>query len=609
MSLWPRARLAFVVLCFAVLVTMPARAQNPQSSSHAPVRYVVSLDNRPDHVVEVKIVLGPGASERDLQLPVWNALYQIRDFSQYVNWVRARTSDGQPLPVHKVDKTTWRLGGAAQGAEIGYEIFADQSGPFGAQLNSQHAFFNLAEILMYPVGSRDSAVEISFTNLPAEWHIATALRESGDAFTAPDYDRMVDAPVEIGAFQEADFDEGGGHYRVIVDSDPSSYDMRKIVAMLRRLVSSATVWMGDRPFQTYLFLYHFRPGAPGNGMEHANGTAIDLSLEALANNPQAFAGLTAHEFFHLWNVKRIRPQSLEPVDYTKENYTRALWFSEGTTTTAANLILLRAGLLDESRYLKGLAAEISELERRPAHVTQSAEESSLDAWLEKYDYYRLPARSISYYNKGDLLGVLLDLQVREATHDAASIRDVFHWMNENYARKGQFFPDTDGVRRAAEAVSHADLGWFFQKYVAGTEEIPWDDFFKNVGLHLSPRATNVADVGFVATRNFDAALVVSAVTPGSAADVAGLAVGDTILEINGQKADRGLAARSEIRPGDTLRLRVRNSAGERELHWKMGGRQEIELELTDLDKVTPEQRARREAWLKGESRALGASAP
>ena len=115
MSLWPRARLAFVVLCFAVLVAMPARAQNSQSSSHAPVRYVVSLDNRPDHLVEVKILLGPGASERDLQLPVWNALYQVRDFSQYMNWVRARNSDGQPLPVHKVDKTTWRLSGADAG--------------------------------------------------------------------------------------------------------------------------------------------------------------------------------------------------------------------------------------------------------------------------------------------------------------------------------------------------------------------------------------------------------------------------------------------------------------------------------------------------------------
>ena len=606
----PRARLALVLIWFAAFAAILARAENPQPSSDAAVRYVISLSNRPEHLVEVKVLLSPGASERDLQLPVWNALYQVRDFSQYVSWVRGRTSNGQPLPVRKVDKMTWHLSGAAQGAEIDYQIFADQSGPFGAQLNPQHAFFNLAEILMYPVEGRDSPVEVSFTSLPAGWRIATALPASGDGFAAPDYDHMVDAPVEIGAFQESDFDEAGGHYRVIVDSDPSAYDMPKIVAMLRRLVSSATLWMEDRPFQTYLFFYHFRPGAPGNGMEHANGTAIDLSLEALASNPQALIGLTAHEFFHLWNVKRIRPQSLEPVDYTKENYTRALWFSEGATTTAANIILLRAGLLDETRYLKGLAAEIGELEGRPAYLNQSVEESSLDAWLEKYDYYRLPTRSISYYNKGNLLGVLLDLQVREATHGAASIRDVFLWMNQNYARKRQFFPDTDGVRRAAEAVSHADLGWFFRKYVAGTDQIPWDDFFKSVGLHLSQRVVNTADVGFVATRNFDSALVVSAVTPGSAAELAGLAVGDSILEINGQKSDRGFSGRSaDVRPGDTLRLRVHSAAGERELHWKLGSRQEIELELTDLNTVTAEQKARRGAWLKGESQAIGASRP
>lgn len=610
MSLSSRVRLGLVLICFAALAAMPARGQNSQPSSHAPVRYIVSLANRTEHLVEVRILLGPGASERDLQLPVWNALYQVRDFSQYVNWVRARTGGGQALAMSKTDKTTWHLSGAAKGAEIDYEILADQSGPFGAQLNPQHAFFNLAEILMYPVEGRDSPVEVSFTSLPAEWRIATALSASGDGFAAPDYDHMADAPVEIGAFQESDFDEAGGHYRVIIDSDPSAYDMPKIVAMLRRLVSAATLWMEDRPFQTYLFFYHFRAGAPGNGMEHANGTAIDFSPGNLVNNPQAFEGLTAHEFFHLWNVKRIRPQSLEPVDYTKENYTRALWFSEGTTTTAANIILLRAGLLDETRYLRGLAAEIGELEQRPAHLNQSVEESSLDAWLEKYDYYRLPMRSISYYNKGDLLGVLLDLQVREATDGAASIRDVFRWMNENYARKGQFFPDTDGVRRAAEAVSHADQRWFFQKYVAGTDEIPWDDFFKSVGLHMTRRATMVADPGFVATRNFDAALVVSAVTPGSAAELAGLAVGDSILEINGQKAERGLSGRSaEVRPGDTLRLRVRSAAGERDLHWKMGSRQEIELQLTDLDQVTAEQKARRMAWLKGESQEVGAGRP
>ncbi|MGH9504914.1 MAG: M61 family metallopeptidase [Terriglobales bacterium] len=611
MKLSSSAGLALGSVCLVALMAIPAGAQNsPPASPHAPVRYIVSLANRPDHLVRVKLLLDPGASERDLQLPVWNALYQVRDFSQYVNWVRASGGDGHPLPVQKLDKTTWHLRDTAQGAEVEYEIFADQSGPFGAQLNTQHAFFNLAEILAYPVDARNVPVEVSFTDLPEGWHIATEIPAAGDGFTAPDYDHMVDAPVEIGAFQESDFDQSGGHYRVVVDADPSDYDMRKTIAMLRRMVSSATTWMEDRPFQTYLFIYHFPPGAAGNGMEHANGTAIDLSPETLAANPQALAGLTAHEFFHLWNVKRIRPQSLEPIDYTKENYTRALWFSEGMTTTAGNIILLRAGLLDEKSYIKGVAAEIGDLERRPAHLTQSVEESSLDAWLEKYDYYRLPTRSISYYNKGNLLGVLLDLQVREATQGSASGRDVFRWMNEHYAQKGQFFPDTEGVRRAAEAVSHADLGWFFQKYVAGTDEIPWDDFFKSVGMHVAQRLTSVADPGFVATRNFNAALTIAAVTAGSAAERAGLSVGDEIVEINGQPANRNLATHpAEVRPGDMLRVRVRNSQGERDLQWTLGSRQEIQIDLLDLDKITPEQKARRTAWLKGEVQAAKAAHP
>ena len=529
------ARLAVVLVCFIVLLSPPAEAENSQTPSQpAPVRYIVSLADRSGHLVRVKLLLDPGPAERDVQLPAWNGLYQIRDFSQYVNWIKATTNAGQPIALQKLDKSTWHLSGAALGVEIEYEIFADQSGPFGAQLNSQHAFFNLAEILMYPVGGRNSAVELSFTDLPPGWRIATALSSSGTEFTAPDYDHLVDAPVEIGAFQESDFEEAGAHYRVIVDADPSDYDIRVIVSMLRRLVAEATSWMEDRPFQTYLFFYHFPRGAAGNGMEHANGTAIDLSPQALSANPGALASLTAHEFFHLWNVKRIRPRSLEPVDYTRENYTTALWFSEGMTTTAGNIILLRAGLLDEAGYIKGLATEIGELERRPARLTQSVEESSLDAWLEKYDYYRLPTRSISYYNKGTLLGVLLDLQLREATHGSISVRDVFLWMNDDYARKGLLFPDTEGVRRAAEAVSHADLGWFFQKYVSGTDEIPWDDFFKTVGLHVARRTTSVADPGFVATRNFDAALTVAAVTPESAAERAGLSVGDSILEIDGQ---------------------------------------------------------------------------
>ena len=612
----PRAGVAAAFFCFSALLAMTAGSQNsPSASQPAPVRYIISLARRPEHLVGVKIFLGPGRSERDVQLPVWNALYQVRDFSQYVSWVRAKTTAGQPVGVQKLDKTTWHLSGVAPGAEIEYEIFANQSGPFGAQLNSQHAFFNLAEILMYPVDGRNSPAEISFTDLPLGWRIATELRSSGEGFTAPgftaqNYDRLADSPVELGAFQESDFDQGGGHYRVVVDADASDYDMRKVVSTLRSLVSAATAWMDDQPFQTYLFLYHFPRGPAGGGMEHAYSTAIDISAGRLAENPQALGDLTAHEFFHLWNVKRIRPQPLEPVDYTKENYTRALWFSEGVTTTAGNIIRVRAGLLDDARNLKGLADEIAELQRRPAHLTQSAEESSLDAWLEKYDYYRLPTRSISYYNKGYLLGVLLDLQVREDSHGSASIREVFRWMNESYARKGLYFPDSEGVRRAAEAVSHSDLGWFFQKYVAGTDEIPWDDFFRSVGLHLVQRVISIPDLGFIATQNFDAPPIVSTIVAESAAERAGLSVGDTILEINGQRVNDSVARHlAALLPGETLRLRVRNSAGERELQWRLDTRQEIELQLTDLDKISPAQKSRRAAWLRGEAQSAGATRP
>jgi predicted metalloprotease with PDZ domain len=601
------AILTVVFACLAGFAAMPVGAQNPQSPSPvSSVRYTISLANRQQHLVGVKMVFGAGAAERDVQLPVWNGLYQVRDFSQYINWIKA-TSAGHSLPLYRLDKTTWHLTGAAQGAEIQYEIFSDLPGPFGAQLNNQHAFFNLAEILMYLVGGRNSSIDVSFTDLPPDWRVATFLSPSDNGFKAPDYDHMVDSPVEVGTFQEADFEEAGAHYRVIIDADRSAYDVRKILPMLHKLVASATEWMKDRPFETYLFFYHFPPGASGNGMEHACGTAIDLSPQTLSDNPSALASLTAHEFFHLWNVKRIRPQSLEPVDYTRENYTRALWFSEGMTTTAGEIVMLRAGLLSEEEYLKSLAAEIGELQRRPARLTQSAEESSLDAWLEKYAYYRLPARSISYYNKGNLLGILLDLQVREATHGSDSIRDVFLWMNQHYALKGEFFPDSEGVRLAAETVSHTDLKSFFDRYVAGADEIPWDDFFKSVGLHLARSTIGIADAGFLATRNFDAGLIVASLTPGGAAEKAGLAVGDLILQINGQNANDGFAgSRTEVRPGEVLRLRVRNTTGDHDLQWTLGTRQEVELKLVNLDKVTPEQKARRKAWVKGEVQAVGA---
>jgi predicted metalloprotease with PDZ domain len=582
-------------------------AVGQSSAQPVPVtNYVVSLAAPEQHLVEVQILLPEGAAQRELQLPVWNALYQVRDFVQYVNWVRAKDRAGRPLAVRELHKSCWQITGAGGGAIVEYQIFVDSFGPFGAQLNAHHAFFNLAQILMYPVDARSAAMAVRFNRVPEGWHIATPLASLPDGrFSAENYDRLVDSPVEIGSFQESDFDEGGGHYRVIVDAEPADYDMAQIVGQLRKIVAAATSWVNDRPFDSYMFLYHFPRGPGGGGMEHAFSTAIDLNADTLAHSPGALTGVTAHEFFHLWNVKRIRPRTLEPVDYTKENYTRALWFSEGVTSTAEGVIQLRAGLLDEKRYLERLGDEITELERRPAHLTQSAEESSLDAWLEGDAYYRRPERSISYYNKGELLGVALDLAIRDASHERASLREVLQWMNQNYARKGRYFADSDGVREAAEAVSHADLASFFVRYVGGTDEIPWDDFLRDVGLKVIQESNAVADAGFMASRNFDGPMSVGAVTPGSEAERAGLQVGDTILEIQGKTAGQELRQElARLAPGDGLTVKVRGRRGaERELKWKVGSRQEMVYQVKDLANVTAEQRSRRALWLKGESQA------
>jgi predicted metalloprotease with PDZ domain len=589
-----------LALCAAILALSSASIAQSQPS----VTYAVTLSSPEQHLVEVEVILPAGSAQRELQLPVWNALYQVRDFSQDVNWIRAKNRAGQALSVRELDKSRWQIQDAAGGAIVEYQIYVDSPGPFSAQLNTHHAFFNLAQVLMYPVDARSAPLHLRFSHVPEGWHIATPLAPSSNGeFSAMNYDQLADSPVEIGEFQEADFEEAGGHFRVVVDADPTDYDMTKVVAVLHKIVFAATSWMNDRPFDTYTFLYHFPHTPAGGGMEHAYSTAIELNADVMKQSLDTLTSVTSHEFFHLWNVKRIRPQTLEPPDYTKENYTRALWFSEGVTSTAEGIIQLRAGLLDEKQYLYRLGEQITELERRPAHLTQSAEESSLDAWLEGYGYYRRPERSISYYNKGELLGVMLDLSVRAASHGQASLREVLQWMNDNYAKKGRFFNDSEGVREAAEAVSRVDLSSFFTNYVAGTEEIPWDDFFRAVGLRVEAITNTVPDAGFIASRNFDGPMSVAAVTPGSFAENAGLQVGDTIVKLQGQPV--GQESRQQLarlNSGDTLVVRVRSRhGGERDLKWKIGSRQELSYRLRDLDPVTAEQRARRTAWLKGEA--------
>ena len=580
-----------------------------------PVDYYLSLARAREHVIHVRIHLAGTSAERDLQLPVWNALYQVRDFAQDVRVVRAHDAAGRSLPVHKVDKTTWRISGAESGAEIEYDMYADKPGPYGAQLNLEHCFLNLAEILMYPLDARDSQMTVTFSDVPGQWRIATTLPSlkpltpgGGGTFAARDYDHLVDAPIELGTFDETSFQEGGATYRIVADGDEGKdYDLNWIKQTVRRIVTTEVAWMGDRPFSDYLFLYHLpRNAIGGGGMEHSFSCAIELSAERLKDDPVGFESITAHEFFHLWNVKRIRPQGLEPVDYTKENYTDALWWSEGVTSTVADYTLLRAGMITPEQFYAMLSREVRNLQLRPAHLTQSVEESSLETWFDKYPSYRLPERSVSYYNKGEILGVLLDLAIRRDTAGQKSLRDVFHYMNQHYAQESIFFPETAGVEQAVEAVAGKKFDWFFQPYVAGTQELPYDALFSTVGLRLEQRQVAVVDPGFLAVRNFDSAPVVVIVNPGSDAERAGLVAGDTVLAVNGKPPEGDVEdVLASQRIGDQVRLRVTGRRGTRELKFRLGGATRSDFQIVEMPDPTPAQRARQAAWLAGEDQPAG----
>src|ERR1700677_1954461 len=509
----------------------------------ATIHYKISLKNPEEHCFQVTMTIPHPASGMKVAIPAWNALYEVRDFAYRVRDVEASSSTGSGTPgeklaIRKLDKQTWEIH-SAQGANDGgfsswtvqYLITWDEPGPFCSQLNSKHAFVNFAEVLMYIPDRRGEDTTVAFEDVPAGWRAAAQLPagSTANSFSASSYDTLVDAPVEIGRFEEFGFDEGGAHFRVVVNAREWRRD--RLEDSLRQITSYELKLMGT-PFREYTFFFHVGPylESGGGGMEHANCTAIG------AASVESAVTIAAHEFFHAWNVKRIRPQTLEPVDFTKEQYTRALWFAEGVTSTYAAYTLGRSDIWPRERFYADLASQISELDSRSAHLWQSVEESSLDAWLEKYDDYRQPERSISYYNKGQIVGEMLDLLIRDATEGSKSLDSVMTRMNEIYAKQGKYYEDTEGVRAVAEEVAGRSLQDFFRGYISGVDPIPYDKFLGAAGLELRVETHSMADLGFwtVGGRGGGATAVVSQIVPGSAAEAAGLLVGDVLLELNGE---------------------------------------------------------------------------
>lgn len=573
------------------------------------VGYKISLKDPEQHVFQVSMTIPQPAPETRLAMPAWNALYQVRDFTYRIRNVQVFSlpdsgAPGENLPVRKLDKQTWEIVGGGKNAGVvsslmvRYSISWDDAGPFNSQLNARHAFVNFAEVLLYVPDRRSEEITVEFDDLPASWRAIAELPAgtTPNSFSAASYDTLVDAPAEIGKFEEFGFDEGGAHFRVVVDAKEWRRD--RLETYLRHITAYELQLMGGPPFHQYTFFFHIGPYSEsgGGGMEHADCTAIgSSSIESAITT-------AAHEFFHVWNVKRIRPQTLEPVDFTKEQYTRALWFAEGVTNTYASYTLERSGIWPKERFYADLAAQISELDSRSAHRWQSVEESSLDAWLEKYDEYRQPERSISYYNKGQIVGEMLDLVIRNATDGHKSLDAVMTRMNQAYAKQGKYYDDTNGVRAVAEEVSGTSLDDFFRRYVSGTDEIPYDKFLGPVGLELKVELHKIADLGFwtAGGRAGGSTVAVSQVVPGSGAEAAGLLAGDVLLELNGETVPAFLSGWvRQHAPGEIIKLRVHREGKVLDLSFTLGSNETKKYSISEVAHATDTQKRIREGWLRG----------
>jgi predicted metalloprotease with PDZ domain len=592
------AALALLLLPASLSAAVPPRG----TTAELPILYSVSVADRADHLFAVTMTVPDVHGRLTVAIPAWNALYQIRDFASRVIDVRAEllppgaSAQGsvpaaRSLSVEALDKQTWQI--AANGTvRLSYEVFWNDPPPFSSQLDTHHAFINLAEILFYAPERRSEATEIEFSGLAPGWKIAVELPAgvTAGSYRAPGYDVLVDAPVEIGDFDEFRLTVNGARLRVVGDGKEKE---RMLAESIRAIVGYETGLMREVPFGEYLFLYHFGPEE--GGMEHANSTAIAASDESEA------AAITAHEFFHLWNVKRIRPQSLEPVDYAREQWTRALWFVEGVTSTYGAYTLVRTGLWSREEYEQHLADLIAGLEARPARAWQSVEESSLDAWLEKYPWYFRPDRSISYYDKGELLGLLLDIRIRELTGNRKSLDDLMRYLNRTYAHRHRFYHGSADIEKAAETLTGRSFADFFARYVSGTAEIPYDSFLRRAGLLLHSRAAVTPSLGFFAAPT-PAGTAVAYVIPGGAADKAGVQAGDAIVKLDGEPFPGNLRAwLAGHKPGETVTLLLRREGAALSFSFPLGSRQVTAYAIENDPNATAAERRIREGLLAGKT--------
>jgi len=600
----------------ALFSSSPAAGQSPNAGE---ISFTVSMSKPWTHLLEVEMRIGLPANlnvpnETNLIMPVWTpGSYLVREFERHVQDFAPVDGNGNALVWSKVDKNTWRV--TTRGArawKVTYRVYANELTVRTNDLNSDHAFWNNAALLMYPEGGigKPSTLRVVPAN---NWKVATGLPPvSGqpNTFRAENFDILYDSPVEVSNFRQIDFEVRGVPHRIVIDGE-GNYDPERMRADVKKIVETEAAMMGVIPYHDYTFLLHLR-STGGGGIEHLNSTSLGYRRFSFGTERgwHGFHSLVAHEFFHLWNVKRIRPDALGPFDYTKENYTRSLWVAEGITDYYGNLTVRRAGLTSEAAYLDALARRIQDFQDTPGRLQMSAEDASFNSWIKEYRPDENSVNTqISYYDKGELLGLLLDLEIRRRSNNTKSLDDVMRTLYAQFFEKGRNYTPAD-FQRVCESAAGGSMEEFFARYVRGREELPYNQFFAAAGLRLEQAGVAVGESNSTAPvkgylgADFDARtdmILIESVRVGTPAYEQGLNAKDQILALNGARVnkDQFEAMVAAKRPGEIIHLTLFRNDDLRTFDIKLGGHVDEPYKLVQLPSATEQQKQTYQAWLKG----------
>ena len=595
----------FLIISILVLRGLSLEGRPPQNSPER-IEYTVSMENPNNHYYHISLTYsGLKENSVELKLPAWTpGYYMIMDYAKYVIEFKASDDSGRDLKWEKTSKNSWKIDTEkTKVIKVSYDVFAFRTSVADSFLDDGRGFISPTGIFMHPAGQKDSPVTVTIVPYEKFTKISTGLDPvpgKKNTFFASGFDVLYDCPILAGNQEIVTFETGWIPYTIAAEN-LGRLDRTKLAEDFKKIVESATSVIGEVPYKHYTFIMMNRGMG---GLEHTNSMAVftnrlDNTSVELSDGWLSFI---AHEFFHLYNVKTIRPVALGPFDYDKENYTNMLWLSEGGTVYYENLILNRAGFFNREDVFRELKTSISNYENIPGHLFQSVAQSSFDSWMLFFNRSENASNTtISYYDKGCAISLLLDLKIRHESGNKNSLDNVMRTLYQVYYKdKKRGFTDKE-FREACEKAAGSPLSEIFDVYIPTTQEIDYSKYLAYAGLTIdtNPVETEGNWIG-IDTRDDGENLIITRSEWNSPAYNAGLSPQDIIKEINGEKAATGVMKNilETGNPGDKIRFTVTHRDITNSVEVVLSKKKMISFEIKPLPDPTPEQAAILASWLK-----------